>query len=88
MKTTCEWHPLETAPHSKTLLLWGPTDHDDAGRVRNWKMETGYKLILSSGIAQWYWQGKIRPYDPMPTHWASLPPPPIVPFPARSAEAL
>ncbi len=69
-----DWKPIETAPPMKNLLLFAVTDTDEAGKVRNWKMDTGY---YSSGAKAWTWSGyQLKSYDIKPTHWMHVPKPP------------
>jgi hypothetical protein len=68
------WNTIETAPKMKNLLLWAATDIDEAGQIKNWKMDTGY---WSSGVERWVWSGyQVRKSDIQPTHWMPLPEPP------------
>lgn len=70
------WQPIETAPKMKNLLLWAATDVGENGEIKNWKMDTGY---WSSGVECWVWSGyQVRKVDIQPTHWMSLPDPPVV----------
>lgn len=72
------WQPIETAPKMKTILLFAVTDTDDAGKVRNWRMGTGF---WHSGYEEdgspWRWEGQqVRAWEAQPTHWQPLPEPP------------
>lgn len=68
------WRPITTAPKMKSVLLFAVTDIAEDGRVRNWKMGTGF---WHSGYEAWEWEGRIlRSYDVNPTHWHPLPRPP------------
>lgn len=79
-----EWQPIETAPKMRTVLLFAVTDRDEHGRVRNWKMGTGfYHEGWTDGrehrlpASPWSWEGRhIEPWEPLPTHWMPLPRPP------------
>lgn len=71
-----EWQPIATAPKMKTLLLFAVTDVAEDGRVRNWKMETGF---FSTGHDTWLWPHPLKVYDHLPTHWMPLPAPPPPP---------
>jgi len=69
-----EWKPIETAPLMKIILLFAVTDVGANGEALNWKMGTG--CLDREG--QWEWGGrKLQPYDAWPTHWMSLPRPPV-----------
>jgi len=68
------WRPIETAPKMKNILLFAVSDLADDGRVRNWKMDTGY---WHTNAECWNWAGsQVRKYDVQPTHWMPLPAPP------------
>lgn len=75
-----KWHPIETAPKMRTILLFAVTDADEDGRVRNWKMATGFYHTgyeSRDGRSPWNWDGRhIASYDVKPTHWMELPEPP------------
>ena len=71
-----EWHPIETAPKMKVILLFAVTDRNDAGKASNWKMDTGY---YSEGHDAWIWEGHaLASYEVQPTHWQSLPSAPVL----------
>jgi len=76
------WQPIETAPKMKNVLLWAATDVDEEGRVRNWKMGTGFYHTgweNDRGDSPWNWEGQhIAPWDATPTHWKPLPEPPAI----------
>ncbi len=58
------WHPIETAPKQRVLLLFGY--YEDG----NWKKSTG--SIHPDGSIEW--DGMfLKPYDLQPTHWMHLP---------------
>ena len=68
------WRPIETAPQSKTILLFAVSDIAPDGDIRNWRMATGF---YNGGADCWVWDGnQIRIYDLHPTHWMPLPAPP------------
>lgn len=76
---------MEKAPRGRLLLFWAPTDHDDEGKVRNWRMGTGAirydatDLTRSddAGYLPIEWEGRwLKNYDVQPTAWQPLPPPP------------
>jgi len=77
-----EWQPIETAPKSKTILLFAVTDVDpvDGGRVRNWMMATGWwhpGYENDAKVTPWCWDGhQVPKYGVQPTHWMPLPEPP------------
>lgn len=72
--TLAAWQPIETVPKMKNLLLFAVTDIGEDGRVKNWKMDTGY---YSSEPGVWTWSGyQVRKSDIQPTHWMPLPEPP------------
>ena len=77
------WRPISTAPKMKTILMWAATDIADDGRIRNWKMATGF---WHSGYADhidmspWEWNGRqLAKYEVQPTHWMPLPAAPTPP---------
>lgn len=68
------WQPIETAPKMRNIILFAVTDAAEDGRIRNWKMDTGY---WSQGHKGWVWSGyEVRSYMIQPTHWMPLPEPP------------
>jgi hypothetical protein len=71
------WQPIDTAPKSKTILLFAITDVADDGRVRNWMMATGWwhtGYEDDSKVTQWCWDGhQVPKYGVQPTHWMPLP---------------
>jgi hypothetical protein len=75
-----DWQPIETAPKMKTILLFAITDVAEDGRVRNWKMETGFYhtgFTSDDGRSPWNWGGRnLAVWDAPPTHWMPLPEPP------------
>lgn len=77
-----EWQPIETAPRMKTILLFAVTDVAEDGRIRNWRMgtgfyHTGYESHEKRG--PWNWEGRhLASYDIHPTHWMPLPEAPNV----------
>lgn len=77
------WQPIETAPVMKTILLWAATDIANDGKVRNWRMETGFYHEGWKGAdsqrdySPWNWGGShVPPWGTLPTHWMPLPEPP------------
>jgi hypothetical protein len=79
-----EWQPIETAPHMKTILLFAVTYIGDDGAIRNWKMSTGFfhtgYAVLRDNKSPWNWEGRqLATYEIHPTHWMSLPEPPVTP---------
>jgi len=75
-----EWQPIETAPKSKTILLFAVTDVADDGSIRNWMMATGWYHTGYEDdpkVTPWCWDGhQVPKYGVQPTHWMSLPKPP------------
>lgn len=79
-----QWRPISEAPEGKVLLMWGPTDVGDDGKIRNWKSATGNwhrgytdEHSKSEGYTGWWWDGRaIKSYEPQPTRWQLLPEPP------------
>lgn len=75
-----EWQPIKTAPMSHTILLFAVTDVDDDGRIRNWKMATGWwhtGYEDDAKVTPWCWDGhQVPKYGVQPTHWMMLPAPP------------
>lgn len=67
-----EWHPIETAPKYKILLLYALTDTETG----NWAMGTGN--YGDDGI--WTWDGRRldKEYYLKPSHWMALPNPPKI----------
>ena len=73
-----EWQPIATAPHQKVILLWAETSFDPP----NWKMATGYcrPAYDPPHELEWIWDGwRLKSWDIKPTHWCSLPDPPVSP---------
>lgn len=81
------WQPIETAPKLLNILLFAVIDRADDKTIRNWKMGTGYfhegwtddrgTYEEGKGKSPWCWEGRhIDPWEPLPTHWHMLPPPP------------
>jgi hypothetical protein len=77
--TAQQWQPIETAPKSKTILLFAVTDIDpvDGGRIRNWMMATGWwhpGYENDAKVTPWCWDGhQVPKYGVQPTHWMELP---------------
>lgn len=70
------WQDIGTAPKMKNIILFAVTDIADDGRVRNWKMDTGY---WSTGVECWTWSGyQVSKRDIQPTHWRPCPEPPVI----------
>jgi len=75
------WQPIETAPRSRTILLFAVTDVAGDGTVRNWKMgsgfyHTGYES--HDKLSPWCWEGRhLASWDVFPTRWRPLPAPPV-----------
>lgn len=65
-----DWHPIETAPRLKMILLFAPTEYDVGSDVfRNWKMQTGYQAYRN-GVLKLSWS-----VDFEPKYWAHVEPP-------------
>jgi predicted GTPase len=67
-----EWKSTTTAPAGRDILLFAVTDVSNDGKIRNWKMGSGWKQ--SDG--QWFWPDRLNAWDHIPTHWTDMPPPP------------
>jgi|SRR5688572_5581995 len=70
------WHPIETAPKMKGVLLFGRTPPTDDG-FENWRMGSGY---YHEAMSRWIWEGEqvLSHWITKPTHWQPLPLPPQV----------
>jgi hypothetical protein len=78
-----QWQPIETAPKSKTVILFAVTDIAEDGRIRNWMMATGWwhpGYENDPKVTPWCWEGhQVPKYGVQPTHWMPLPEAPTVP---------
>lgn len=70
-----DWQPIDTVPPNRIVVLFAWIDGD-----ANYKMHTG-SHHPNNGDAEWLWEGRwLSSWDVRPTHWASLPEPPVKPY--------
>lgn len=86
------WHPIETAPKMRTVLLFAVTDVGEDGTPKNHHTGTGFwhqAYENHERMTPWNWGGyQLTKGDVQPTHWTPLPAPPnsIVPPPEGGHE--
>jgi hypothetical protein len=57
------WQPIETAPKGRIVLMFGVTDVDKHGTVRNWKKATG-NVSFDGDSLTWDGDRIDKPYQP------------------------
>jgi hypothetical protein len=69
-----EWHPIDTVPRMRNVILFAVTERLGDGSVANWRMDTGYATF---DPIEWTWGGRrLEVWDHKPTRWRPMPDPP------------